>query len=288
MSREELFDRHLRGELNGSEAAELKHLLATDPAAGRAFVEYVNETNLLVRVGSQLQSTRPTQTVIPFPGASHTPARRRRIRTWAALAACLLALAALGVVLSHFSGSSGEVSFHVSGNSVQVTRDGTTMAGGAIELEPGDVITTPTNETAVIAYEHESTRVEVFPGTVVLCGDPSSGKNFELRRGGIQAGVAPQPTGKPMLVTTPQARATVVGTRFLVRTDERATKIDVFEGQVELANRAATKSVMVKAGYWASSTASGPSEVKALCKCSKCRGTNEPSNCPNLKKKNDN
>jgi ferric-dicitrate binding protein FerR (iron transport regulator) len=206
----------------------------------------------------------------------------------AALAACLLALAAIGIALNRSSAPPRAAEVRVRGNGVQVMRGGTLIAGGTIEVQAGDIITTSTNESAVLAYEHESTRVEIFPGTVVFCGDASAGKNFELRCGGMQAQVAPQTTGEPMLITTPQARATVLGTRFIVRADERATKIDVFEGKVELAGLANAQAVMVKAGYWASATASGLGEVKQLCKCPKCRGTNEPSNCPNLKKKNEN
>ena len=59
------------------------------------------------------------------------------------------------------------------------------------ELQAGDVITTATNSIAVIAYEHEATRIQMQPGSVVVFGDATAGKQFELRRGIIQARVAP-------------------------------------------------------------------------------------------------
>ncbi|HWN96699.1 MAG TPA: FecR family protein [Methylomirabilota bacterium] len=288
MNREDLFDRHLRGELNEDESAELKHLLLHDAAAGRAFVEHVHEVNLMVRVGSQLQSASPAQNVVPLavPLASSGKSFRRWWQA-AALAACLLGLAIIGLTLNRSPSRPTAPTVYVSGNGMQVTRDGALMDGDMIEVRPDDLIATSTNEIAVIAYENESTRLELFPGTVVLCGDVSAGKRFELRRGGLQARVAPQAPGQSMLITTPHAQATVIGTEFVVRADERATKLDVFQGKVELACRSNAKKVTVSAGYWASSTSSGTSEAKPLCKCSKCRGTNEPSNCPNLKKKNE-
>ena len=287
MNREELFDKHLRGELSDTERAELKHLLSNDAAAGRAFVEHVNEVNLMVRVGSQLQSAAPAQNIVPL---NEPAALKSKISGWwkvAALAACLVGLGVAAILLSRSSVEQVSAAMHVTGNGVQLMRNGALVSAGSFELEPGDEVATPTNEMAVIAYEHESTRIQMFPGTVVLCGDTATGKRFELRRGAVQARVAPQPADKPMSIETVHAQATVLGTEFVMRADERATKLDVFHGTVELACRSNAKKVTVKAGYWASATSSGTSEAKPLCKCSKCRGTNEPSNCPNLKKKNE-
>ena len=99
MNREELFDKHLRGELSADETAQLKQLLANDPAAGRAFVEHVNETALMVRVGSQLQSAQQTENIVPLKlsdGDSEKLGTHgiRPSAFWrvAALAACLAAL----------------------------------------------------------------------------------------------------------------------------------------------------------------------------------------------------
>ena len=117
-------------------------------------------------------------------------------------------------------------------------------------------------------------------------GDDRGGKRFDLRRGALQARVAAQPSDQPLVVTTPQAQAIVRGTEFLLRADERATKLNVLEGKVQLACRASAKGVVVEAGFWATSTSSGTSDVKPMCKCPKCRGTNDTA-CPNLKKKNE-
>ena len=288
MNREELFDKHLRGELSADETAEMKQLLAQGGDAGRAFVQHVNETNLIIRVGSQLRSADGPANVVRMDAELEPKAKSRRfwLRVTAA-AACLVGLAIAGVMLLRPPPQPSGAGVFLTANGAQVIRAGALIDDDALELEPGDLITASANATAVITYEDESTRIEIFPGTVVRCGHVVAGKQFELQRGAIRATVASQPADKPMLITTPHAQATVVGTEFVVRADERTTKLDVFNGKVELAGRSVARKVMVNGGYWASATSSGVAEAKPLCKCSKCRGTNEPADCPNLKKKNE-
>src|SRR5687767_6407858 len=264
MNREDLFEKHLRGELTVAEATALKQLLANNPEAGRAFVEYANETALLVRVGTQVQSARGVDNVVPFPAldgritspqdsdldrGSGRGTTSARILKWGSMAACLAALAILLAWLNQDSDSRIIAEVYVSGHGVQVTRAGALLKGNDIELLPRDVITTPTNKTAVIVYKHEATRLELQPGSVVVFGNASQGKRFELRRGIIEARVSPQPEGRPMAVETVHAVATVLGTEFVMRADQQATKLDVLEGKVELACRLTGKKVKVKAGF---------------------------------------
>jgi hypothetical protein len=304
MKREELFDRHLRGELSAKESVEFKRLLANDPEAGRAFVTHVNETALLVRVGSQLQSASSRDNVVPlFPeglraaGVSDASqkenpitARSLRMAKWAALAACVMAFAAIAVsfgrkpiALVPFR-PVAEVS--VTGAHVQVMRATALLNGETIALQAGDVITTTTNHSATIAYEHESTRIEIQPGSVLVFGDAANGKRFELQRGIIRARVAAQPAGQPMRFKTPLARATVLGTEFVMRADEGATKLDVLEGKVEFECRKSGKKVKVKSGFSATLSLAAPPCIVPLCSSNcilrECRGTNALSNLPSF------
>ncbi len=306
MNREEFFDRHLRGELSAEEAGEFKRLLAHDSETGRAFVAHVNETTLLVRVGSQLQSASSGNKVVPlFPQEERAPRvpdlrssesfgtrgiRPSRMARRAALAACLVALAALAVLLDHKSVSSvpprpvADVS--VAGERLQVLRGASLIKGDLIGLQAGDVITTATNHSAIITYEHESTRIEIQPGSVLVFADATEGKIFELQRGIVRARVAPQPAGKPMRIKTPLARATVLGTEFVMRADEGATKLDVLEGKVEFACRTSGKKVKVKSGFSATLRPDAPPSIVPLCSSNcilrECRGTNALSSLGNF------
>ena len=287
MKREELFDKHLRGELSGDETAELKRLLARDPETGRAFVAHVQETALLVRVGSQLESKAPRDNVVPlFPankplGQATEQSRSReepsrsnhssRWARWAALAACIVALGAVATLFNREPATPvvavplrpvAEV--YVTGPRVQVLRATKLLKGEAIGLQAGDIIATTNNQIATIAYEHESTRIEIQPGSVLAVGDATNGKRFELQRGIVRARVAPQPAGQPMRVKTALARATVLGTEFVMRTDESTTKLDVLEGKVEFACRASGKKVKVKSGFSSTLSANTPPCVVPL------------------------
>jgi ferric-dicitrate binding protein FerR (iron transport regulator) len=284
MSREKLFDKHLRGELTERDAAELKELLRRDADTGRALVDYVNETSLMVRVGSQIQSALLPGKVSELVDKPDM-ARRRRSYAWErmALAACLVAFA---IVAARFGfkpppppgseGKAGAVELVVQG-ATEVQRGSERLRlTPDFELEPGDVITTATNAKATLHYANEPTQIEVQPGSAVRLGELVVGKEIELRRGSLQARVAPQPKEKPMLVTTPHARATVLGTEFIVQADAAITRLDVLEGKVQLACRANAKKVVVRAGYSATSDSHGPSKVSP-CEFRQCLNTNKLS-----------
>lgn len=277
MNRDELFDKHLRGELTAAEAAELKRLLAQDPDAGRAFVEHVNEAALVVRVGSQIQSV---ENVVPlhvaeargpqgvFSSARESGTREARFsRTvkWAALAACFAALTVAAVLLGRKSPPARILDVYVTGTGVEVARGGALVKGDTIELRAGDVITTATNGRAMISYGHESTRIEIQPDSIVVFGDATRGKRFDLNRGIIRARVAVQPTGQQMWIKTAEARAIVLGTAFVMRADGSGTKLDVLEGKVRLACRASGKKVTVRAGFSANVASEAPVNVAPLC-----------------------
>ena len=306
MNREELFDRHLRGELSTEEAVEFKRLLARDPEIGRAFVSHVNETTLLVRVGSQLPSASSRSNVVQlFPGEARAvqipevpkkaePVTRSahsfRLARWVGLAACVIALVAIAVSLGRKPlgpvAPQPRAEVYVTGTGLQVMRAGAFIKGDTIGLKAGDVITTTTNHIATIAYEHESTRIEIQPDSILVFGDATNGKRFELQRGIIRARVAAQPASQPMRVKTALARATVLGTEFVMRADESATKLDVLEGKVEFACRMSGKKVKVKSGFSATLSSGVPPFVVPLCSSNcilrECRGTNAVSTFENF------
>jgi ferric-dicitrate binding protein FerR (iron transport regulator) len=210
---------------------------------------------------------------------------------WAALAACVMGLVAVAVSLSREPlvtvppHPNPEV--YVTGERVQVKRAEALLKGDAIGLQAGDIISTATNHRATIAYAHESTRIEIQPGSVVVFGDATNGKRFELRRGIIRARVAAQPADHPLRVKTALARATVLGTEFVMRVDEGTTKLDVLEGKIEFACRTSGKKVKVKAGFSAALRSDAPPFIVPLCSSNcilrECRGTNAMFNLETFK-----
>ena len=61
-----------------------------------------------------------------------------------------------------------------------------------------------------------------------------SAKRVQIRSGSIVGTVAKQPSGAPMVLLTPQAEATVLGTHFLFETGKDNSRLTVYEGRVAL------------------------------------------------------
>ena len=259
MNRDELFEKFLRGELSPSETMEFKRCLERDDEAGRALVSYVNETNLLVRVASQIESMRADQKIVPLRSPSARPFFPwRRV----ALAACLMLSAALAfVLLRPRPSATSHPQLLASAGGVHLMRgDQLRPFQETLGLQAGDVIITD-GAAAVIAYDGESTRIEIQPDSVVQLAEAANGKRLELRQGSINARVAPQPPGRPMLIITPHARATVLGTELALRADATSTTLEVLEGKVQFTCRLNSKKVMVTGGFSATSDRLGPATV---------------------------
>jgi ferric-dicitrate binding protein FerR (iron transport regulator) len=178
--------------------------------------------------------------------------------------AMLAAITAL-FVFKTSSVSYGAPRLTLQGGRVQITRNAkTVLASDGQEVAPGDIVTTAAGAMATIRYRNERTQLSLHPGTILVVEDSAAGKKFELRQGVIDAQVAPQAAGRPMLIATSHARATVVGTAFKLRANSVTTKLDVFEGKVRFTCRFNSKNVMVAAGFSSTSDAGGPTTVAPL------------------------
>jgi ferric-dicitrate binding protein FerR (iron transport regulator) len=104
---------------------------------------------------------------------------------------------------------------------------------------------------AVIEYP-DRTRLEVAGETVLrrLADEKDrTRKLVVLEQGSVTADVAKQPAGKPMILRTVQAEATVLGTRFVLSTQAEGTRLAVEEGAVSFVRRADRQAVTVRSGF---------------------------------------
>lgn len=136
---------------------------------------------------------------------------------------------------------------------VTVVREGEEIPVDArLTLELGDEVRIPAGSAAVVEYA-DDTRLELRPETALsVVASSSGGKRLDLEVGELRADVRPQPQGRPLVLGTPVARATVVGTKFVltVRTGG-ATRLDVSEGEVELARLSGEAGVVVSGNEYA-------------------------------------
>jgi ferric-dicitrate binding protein FerR (iron transport regulator) len=132
-----------------------------------------------------------------------------------------------------------------------------TTGASAEPASPGSALAAGQGLTTRGASSHAAVRFA--DGTELALGgdslierieESSQGKRARLVRGTIHADVVPQPPGRPLVLASPQARATVLGTRLRFAFD-RTTRLDVEEGRARLTRAQDGASVDVAAGTYA-------------------------------------
>jgi ferric-dicitrate binding protein FerR (iron transport regulator) len=226
MSREEgLIRRHLDEIATPEERAELEKLLAEKPEVAALFARLSRQDGAFHR---HFHEERAASSV-----ARQLRSSRRRRWLWiAGAAAGLIGALFLPLLLRSWDALA---TLHAPSAGVRVEREGEPLriADGLL-LRAGDRILTPPGGAATIRLAGQPTRFDLRAGSELLLGAPSPGPRLELRAGSIDAAVAPQPPGAPLVVTTPHGEAKVLGTRFVLSVGGEATTLEVTEGRVLL------------------------------------------------------
>jgi hypothetical protein len=114
-------------------------------------------------------------------------------------------------------------------------------------LGSGQGIATGAGQSSASIVFADGSRLELKPSTTLGEITGAAGKRIVLVQGSLTAEVAKQPAGQPLVFSTRQAEATVLGTR-LALTCAETTKLEVKEGQVRLTRIEDKRSVVVGAG----------------------------------------
>jgi ferric-dicitrate binding protein FerR (iron transport regulator) len=176
-------------------------------------------------------------------------ARRPAWFGWLAWAAAVIGLLVAGGIV--FRQGTGDPSLTMLGRpkGVVVERGSEmleTEAAGAIRV--GDVVRTPPGAPLVAGYR-DGTQVELSGGGSLACeAAGSDGKSLFLHDGQLTVFAAKQPKNRPMVVRTPQAEVTVVGTKFVLRSRDGITRVEVTEGEVLLRGLQDEDAVRVRQG----------------------------------------
>jgi hypothetical protein len=118
-------------------------------------------------------------------------------------------------------------------------------------LKPNDLIKTGPGQSAVVECAREGTHLELKEETQLSLSGWDQGKRYTLQHGKIEAIVGRQRAGESLRIATPQAEATVRGTRFRLSTQWDATWLAVLKGEVELYDRASDSTKRVVAEQFA-------------------------------------
>ena len=141
----------------------------------------------------------------------------------------------------------------VRGDVFLVARDGATPAARGMAIGEGQGLQTRSPGSLALVKYPDGTELELRGETTVekLSDLPSAGKRAFLAAGTMRAAVVPQPAGLPMIVSSPQAQAKVLGTRLRMIVDSKSqgtTRLEVQEGTVGLTRTADGAAVEIAAG----------------------------------------
>ncbi|HYG76412.1 MAG TPA: FecR domain-containing protein [Planctomycetota bacterium] len=134
------------------------------------------------------------------------------------------------------------------------------------DLRPGAILA----EGALVRVQNGSitlkypdgTLITLDRGTAARFSQASGAKAIELQSGSLNASVARQAQNRPLIVSTANASAIVVGTRLRLAFANSATELHVYEGTVKFQRKSDASSVLVNSGFW--SVAAADSEMVAF------------------------
>ena len=177
------------------------------------------------------------------------PWRALSITRWSAVAA--LVLIAVGIVWLEARPTIVARLVSVS-DQVTLRRNGVDRrAQAGADLRADDTLITPADGNATFILT-DTTHVELGPGTTIgLTGVPAQGHAGDMRldAGFLSIEAAHRSPDHPMRITTPDARADVLGTKFTLAATHTRTNIRVAEGRVKLTRNRDGNSVEVPGGF---------------------------------------
>jgi WD40 repeat protein len=153
------------------------------------------------------------------------------------------------------------------GRVVRIGGDGETVLGRDAALASGSTVATVGEESYAVVRFADGTRLELGADTRVTLStdDAETGKRVVLGEGFLSADVAPQPPGRPMLLSTPQAQLTVIGTKFQLSGGSELTYVETNEGSVQVTRKSDGESVTVAGGFETSvGVKAGPLAAESL------------------------
>jgi|GEM_PF-2456398 len=187
----------------------------------------------------------------PVNRATNDPARKRRL-FWSLTVASLLLIG--GVLLTplvmqqhddriaHLEATTGQVRV--------IPQQKGEESASTNEIHSGDRLETSVESTAAIRYP-DGTTVQIQANTSITFTPHETGndqKRLRLDRGQLSADVATQPSGRPIIFSSPDAQAEVLGTKLTLTVKDRETLLNVTEGRVRLTRTTDQKSVVVARG----------------------------------------
>ena len=230
----------LDGEIGEDEFARLQNTLR-DPQQARAFLRDLHFDQAVARVAKAQVEGQALGSLQQPAAAQPQSARiqRRRVRPWRAVrsggtraaAAMLLAALVLGLAWWKLSPPPVVASLMVNTGEARLGAE-PVAAGESRDVRSGAVLELPLHAWSTLCF-NDGSSVEVLDATRVVVTVEQGGKRLALERGELRGDVRKQPPGRPLVIVTPRAETTVIGTRLTVQGGARE-RVAVDEGRVQV------------------------------------------------------
>ncbi len=271
----DLLEAYLENRLSGADRAELGAELASSREACRLFWECAHQHAI---VGELLAEARGYEMALRERPVTVRPRPiGRRLAFTAVITAVAAAVVAavwgvLGrndrpapppsppeVAVARLEESEGEVYVVSAAGRVPAEAGQDLFAGH--EIESGD------GGFAVVRYP-DATRLELGADSTLRLAAGAAGKKASLTRGVLVADVPRQPEGRPMVLATPFVEVRGPSARFLAAISPDATRVELEDGQLQLAPMNAGPPVPLAAGSYAVAGAEGEAAMpRCPCRC---------------------
>lgn len=243
--------RHLEGGTSADEVRALSAVLRESAEVRRDYVA-------LTRQHAQLFEIAEERKVVVLDQPRFEAKMKTRFRwprlAWAAAFVLVAALAALllpsrlerRAATAVVESWQGEVRFFTASGQAQLAPGG--------RMPPGARVETVGDQSSAVILFPDKTRVDVGGSTVLvnISHQRPGGRELHLERGGtVDAYVAKVAPEAPVVFTTPDAEATVLGTVLRLSHREEETRLEVTEGAVRLRRLRDSAEVTVRAGQFA-------------------------------------
>jgi ferric-dicitrate binding protein FerR (iron transport regulator) len=285
-----LLEAHLEGRLTPVEADDLRAELRASPRARQRYWEYVEQHVLIEDILSEsrgrdlalLEGGEPVAAERTASGDLPRRGRRWRAGLWSGAGAALAAGLLLALVVWWRPGADpapipaapavARVSSLVGQAEVTDLSGETVPAAVGCELYPGQALRVGDDSRAEVLFA-DGTQIALNPSATLRFSAPGStaGRGFHLEHGAIQVQTAGQPPDHPLVVTTEHARITAGETRFRLYREEKASRVELEEGQVRLDSRDGGRSVELDGGLFVVATSEPAPMIPQPLPAGRCR-----------------
>lgn len=248
--------------LSDSEQKKLEKILKTDSTARQRYLDYIAVESMLGSHRAKVEHTEPASvkpklkvsTLKTGKVKKKTSSKARNSGAFLIMAASLFLALSLGYYMKFLRKSDTLSSIEkpvtflakiekMSGDATVIIDGKAHKASEGFVLSSGAEI--KSSKTAELDFKlHDGSTIKLAPASTLIFSQVNGQFSMVLKNGFLKADVNKQPSGKPLLISTSNAKMTVLGTVLRVSLSKSSTNLTVDEGRVEIQNSQNQKAIV--------------------------------------------